>query len=138
MQFGPTAVRHLLAMFEAGPVPAEEAARLAGLVGSWHEMLAHLLLRRGSFEAYPDLAAAIRAQAEPYRGGPATRRPPGGDMRRLAQTEAMLEEALAALLATERERLEIADRVSTAWRDHVAERPATGFDLNLRVAPEAR
>lgn len=139
MEFGPAAVRHLLTMFEPGPVSAGEAARLASLVGSWHEMLAHLLLRRGTLEAYPDLATEIRAQAEAYRGGPVTRRPPGGgDMIRLARTESALEEALSALLAAERERIEVADRVSAAWREHVAERPASGFDLPLRIATEAR
>jgi hypothetical protein len=133
MEFGPAAVRHVLAMFEPGPVPAEEAARLSALVGSWEEMLAHLLLRRGTLAAYPELDAAIRARAESYRGGPATRRPPGGDMRRLAETEEALEEALAALLAAERERRELADRALEAWRAHVAERPAGRCDVRLRI-----
>ena len=54
----PRTARDTLALFEGSATP-EEGARLAALLGSWEEMLAHLLLRRGSLP--PDIAAAIHA-----------------------------------------------------------------------------
>lgn len=138
MQLDATTLRHILGLFEPVPPTPQEAARLAALIGSWPELLPHLLLRRDTLRTCPEIAAAIRQRAEAYRGGPATPRPPGPDLQRQARTEAALEAALAAMLRAEKERAELADRVSIAWRDQVAEHPPEGFDLHLRIAPAGR
>ena len=46
-QLDAVATRDVIALFEPAP-SLKEAERLAALVGSWEELLAHLLLRRGS------------------------------------------------------------------------------------------
>jgi len=135
MQPDAPTVRYILGLFEPTPPPLEEAERLGAMVGSWPEMLAHLLLRRGALRTYPEIAASIRQRAAGC-GNPATPRPPGADMQRLERTEAALEAALATALQAEKERVKIADKVNAAWRDYLAERPAAGFDLHLRIATE--
>jgi hypothetical protein len=138
MRFGPEAVRHVLDLLEAEPVAPEEPARLAALTGSWEELLAHLLLRRESFGACPEIVTAIRQQSAAYRGGPASRRAEVDDLLRLEETAGELEAALALLLAAEAEREAAADRVADAWRTHVGARRPVGFDLHLRLATEKR
>jgi hypothetical protein len=139
MQLDAEAVERLLAMLEPEPASPEEAGRLAALTGSWPEMLAHLLLlRRGSLE--PEIDAALRAHAEQFRGGPIDRRPPQGpgslDLGRQARSERALEEALAAVLATERERAEAMAAADAALRDHTLAHPRRGFDLHRRIGRE--
>jgi hypothetical protein len=140
LAFAPESVRHVLAMLEPGPALNAEAARLAALTGSWPELLAHLLLRRGSLDACPEIAEAIRAQAASYGGGPASPRAEGRDLMQMERTATELEDALAAILAAEAEaeRLALADRASAAWRAHTGARPGTAFDLHLRMATERR
>ncbi len=138
MRYDPAAVRQILTMLEPGPAPAAEAERLAGLLGSWGETLAHLLLRRDSFAAYPEIAEAMQAWTAVHASGPATPRPPGADMRRLTATALALEEALGAVLAAERERLPVSDRADAAWRAYAGERPAAGQGRRLSFGEEAR
>jgi hypothetical protein len=134
LPFDARRVREALALFENG-VTAEEGARLAALVGSWEELLAHLLLRRGSLPA--DVAAAIRAACD-TQGRHATPRPPGPDVGRLRATEEALHEALAALIAADAAVGGAADAALAAFGAHAAERPGTGSDLHLRIGPRGR
>jgi hypothetical protein len=124
-------VRDTIALFEPAPAP-RDAARLAALVGSWEELLAHLLLRRDSLT--PDIAAAIRLAAK-ARGDAATPRPLGPDAIRLRETDEALAAAITALTAAEAASRSAGDALTAALGAHAAERPVTGFDLHLRIAP---
>lgn len=141
MQFGDEAVHRLLAMLEPGPADPAAAHRLAEDVGSWSELLAHLLLRRRTLAAYPDVEAALRAPAEGFRGGPLNRRPKLGpaavDMQRQESSQQALETALGALVAAERVAATAAAAAGAALRDHVLARPRHGFDLHHRMRPDA-
>lgn len=125
------AVRDAIALFEPAP-PLPEAGRLATLVGSWEELLAHLLLRRDSLP--PDIAGAIRQAAE-ARGNAASPRPAGPDAIRLRETQAALADAIGALTAAEAAGRAAGDALIAALGAHAAERPVRGFDLHLRIAP---
>jgi hypothetical protein len=138
MQFSSDAVRHALALLEPGPHPPGEAARLAALTGSWPELLAHLLLRRDSFAACPEITTAIHRHSAACRGGPASPRAETADLLRMQQTSADLETTLVAVLAAEAERTAVADRAAGAWRAHAGARPAGSMDLPLRIATEPR
>jgi hypothetical protein len=122
--------RAAIGLFEATP-SAGEAERLAALTGSWSELLAHLLLRRSSLP--PDIDAAIRAAAGAH-GGAASPRPHGPDARRLRETDAALDAAMAGLMQAEASARAAADAVTAALGAHAAERPVAGFDLHLRIA----
>ncbi|MBL6457511.1 hypothetical protein JMJ55_19445 [Belnapia sp. T6] len=138
MQFDADAVHRLLAMLEPGAPAPGEAARLAAEVGSWPEMLAHLLLRRGSFEPWPELSAALRAPMARFRGGPLNRRPQARaamDVQRQEGSQQALEAALAALIEAERARAEPVAAADAALRAHVEARPRGGFDLHHRIRP---
>lgn len=125
------ATRDAIGLFE--PMPTlPDCARLAALVGSWEELLAHLILRRESLP--PDVVAAIRA-ATGARGGAASPRPQGPDAIRLRETEERLASAIAALTQAEAAARTAGDALTAALGAHAAERPVTGFDLHLRIAP---
>src|SRR5439155_26427288 len=62
-------------LLEGVVLPAEEAAALARLVSSRAELLAHLLVCRHSFSAYPDIVAALRLAAAEVGPGPTSDRP---------------------------------------------------------------
>src|SRR5438874_13697075 len=62
-------------MLESAVLPAEEAAALARLVGTREELLAHLLVCRHSFSAYPEIVAALRLAAAEVGPGPTSDRP---------------------------------------------------------------
>jgi hypothetical protein len=138
MQIDAEAVERLLEMLEAEAPAPGEARRLAALTGAWPELLAHLLLRRGSLE--PEIAAALRAHVGRFRGGPVDRRPPQPpgslDLLRQARSEQALEEALAAVLAAERERAAAMAAADAALREHVLAHRRRGFDLHRRVGHE--
>lgn len=125
------ATRDAIALFEPAP-SLRDAGRLATLVGSWEELLAHLLLRRGSLPG--DIAGAIRA-ASGARGGAASPRPSGPDAIRLRETEEELAAAIAALTRAEAAARAAGDALTAALGAHAAERPVRGFDLHLRIAP---
>jgi hypothetical protein len=125
------ATGNAVGLFEPVPAP-QDGARLAALLGSWEELLAHLMLRRGSLP--PDIAAAIRAAAG-GRGGAASPRPHGPDAIRLRETEERLASAIAALTEAEAAARIAGDALTAALGAHAAERPVTGFDLHLRIAP---
>ncbi|MBW6398580.1 hypothetical protein KPL78_12015 [Roseomonas sp. HJA6] len=127
--FDAEAVREALDIFE-GPQPSAE--RLVALVGSWDELLAHLLLVRGALPE--DVDAAIRAATQGRRGA-ASPRPPGPDARRLRETEEALAAAMTALTAAEAAARAAADAASAALGAYVAERPVASFDLHLRIGP---
>lgn len=127
----PRAARDTLALFEGRATP-EEGARMAALLGSWEEMLAHLLLRRGSLP--PDIAAAIHA-ARDTSGRHATPRPAGPDTARLRATAQALDAAMVALMQAEAAARAAADAATAAFGAHAAERAGTGDDLHLRIAP---
>ncbi|GGJ02185.1 hypothetical protein GCM10011320_06300 [Neoroseomonas lacus] len=130
-QLDAAAARDAIALFEPVPSP-REAERLAALVGSWEELLAYLLLRRGSVPG--DVAGAIRAATGP-RGGAASPRPQGPDAIRLRETEEGLAAAIAALTQAEATVRAAGDALTAALGAHAAERPVSGFDLHLRIAP---
>ena len=138
MQLDAEAVEQLLDMLEPGPAPPGEAERLAALVGSWPEMLAHLLLRRDGLA--PEIAGALRGHAGAFRGGALDRRPPRPpgelDPARQDRSRQALEAALAALLATERERAEALAAADAALREHTLAHPCRGFDLHHRIGRE--
>jgi hypothetical protein len=140
MRFDAESVRRLLAMIEPGaPVPGE-AETLAVQIGSWPEMLAHLLLRRETFVARPEIGQALHRLAEPYRGGPLNRRPraPGqpGNASRRDESQAALEVSLTELLAAEKAKVAVARQADAALRAHVQARPWRRFDLHHRMLPE--
>lgn len=130
-QLDAAATRDVLALFEAAP-PLAEAERLATLVGSWEELLAHLLLRRGSLPG--DIADAIRAGSGMRRGA-ASPRPQGPDAIRRRETEEGLAAAIVALTKAEAAARAAGDALTAALGAHAAERPVSGFDLHLRIAP---
>ena len=127
----------VVTLFEGVALAPAEAARLARLVGSWPEMLAHLTLRRDGFGRYPELSALLLEAAAAYRGGLASPRPPGADAGRLAAAATGLQAALTGLMEAERARLAAADAVSAALGAQAAERAPDGFDLHLRISPPA-
>jgi hypothetical protein len=141
MQFSADAVRRVLTMLEPGAADPAAAHRLAEDVGSWPELLAHLLLRRDSLKPYPDIEAALRTPAERFRGGPLNRRPRAGpgaaDMQFQERSQKALEVALDALLAAERVAATAATAAGTALRDHVLAHPRHGFDLHHRIQTDA-
>jgi len=138
MQLDAEAVGQLLDMLEPGPALPGEAEQLAALIGSWPEMLAHLLLRRDSLA--PEVAGALREHAASFRGGALDRRPPRPpgelDLARQDRSRQALEAALAALLATERERAEALAAADAALREHSLAHPRRGFDLHHRIGRE--
>lgn len=141
MLFEAESVHRLLGMIEADPPVPAEAGRLAALTGSWPELLAHLLLRRGSFASEPEIEAALRAPAERFRSGPLNRRPADGSARQdvvgQERSQQALEAALAELLAAERQRAGTMAAAEAALREHVLARPRRGFDLHRRIRPDA-
>jgi hypothetical protein len=138
MQLDAEAVERLLDMLEPEPVTPAEAGRLAALTGSWPELLAHLLLRRGTLA--PEIAEALHGHAERFRGGALDRRPPRRpgelDLARQDRSQQALEAALAAVLTAERERAEAMAAADAALREHTLARPHRGFDLHRRIGRE--
>jgi hypothetical protein len=59
----------------------------------------------------------------------------GLDLDRQRQTAAALAEAVGLLLAREREGMPAAGQLQEIWSAALDHRPATGFDLHLRVGP---
>ena len=131
MLFDAANARAALALFETAP-DADEVAKLVSLVGSWEEMFANVVVLRGTLPE--DVVQAIRSLAG-ARGGAASPRPPGPDASRLHETREALNVALAALVEAETQARVLADAATVALGAHAVERPISGFDLHLRMAP---
>jgi hypothetical protein len=93
-------VSAVVLLLEGVVLPVEEAASLARLVGSRPELLAHLLVCRHSFRAYPDIVEELHRAAAEVGPGPTTDRPdrPDNAARRRADYR-QLDAALRDLFA---------------------------------------
>ncbi|HWB50481.1 MAG TPA: hypothetical protein VG651_15330 [Stellaceae bacterium] len=101
-----------LRLLEGKTPGGAEAERLARLVESREEFLAHLLLRRKSFAAHPELLAAFeRAATSALPAAQTTRRREQDDAARQRAAHQELEETLRGIL-TEVERLDKNERTA--------------------------
>lgn len=128
------AVQTIIALFEPPPSQAD-SVRLAAMIGSWPELLPHLMLCRETISVCPEIDQAIRKQAAAFRVGKMELAPPREvKSERLALSEAALEDALRAVLHIEQDRAGALGAAHDALRACTAARMGTDFDLHLRIS----
>lgn len=109
-------VQTALRLLENRSVSTGEAAALLDLVESREEFLAHLLLRRDSLSAHPDIVSAIRQVASNGGREPVTARQQHDDLELPRQAYFELEARLASLIADASRPDEIFSQAESAMR----------------------
>ena len=136
-----------LRLLEKRTVAAGEAASLLALVGSREELLAHLLLRRDSLSAHPDIVAAIQRVASSGGREPATPRRQYDDFALSRQAYQQLDDRLKSLVTaaarsiadfsnTESAMRTYYERIAPNWYPQPESRPTTASVEPLAIAAQ--